>query len=861
MAEPLQPPRVTALLGPTNTGKTHHAVTRMLAHQSGMTGFPLRLLARENYDRACAEKGADRVALITGEEKIVPPGARYFMCTAESMPLDRRVEFLAIDEIQTAADPERGHVFTERLLSARGARETMLLGADTMRRLIKALVPEAEIETRPRFSKLRHTGPAKVHRLKPRSAVIAFSAADVYAIAELVRRHRGGAAVVLGALSPRTRNAQAAMYQAGEVDFLIATDAIGMGLNMDIRHAAFAQTHKFDGRARRNLNPAELAQIAGRAGRHVHDGTFGATADAKPFDDETVARIENHDFESLRQIFWRNPDLSFDSIDALNAALRAPPPHPGLRRVREADDERALTALTGGDETVKHLADAPERVALLWRVCQIPDFRGMMDDGHTALLRRIYLMLLGCDPETPGGEPGRIPEAFIRAQVGRIDRADGDIHTLSARIAAIRTWTYIAHHADWLEDAEAWRAETRAVEDKLSDALHERLRLRFVDKRTAALVSGLNDDRRDLAAAVRADGAVLVEGHPVGVIEGLRFSPADAETGAGRRAVRAAAERILAGALAERAARIIDDPDKAFTIGESLTVLWQGDPLARLGRGRDMYGPALSLLADEVLPAPARDAVTARLNAWLKAQIAEVFAPVLHNGADLSGPARGVLFQAREGLGGVRRKNAAAMIADLDPDARRSLRQAGVIVGRESVYAPALLKPAARRWRAALHALWTGAPEIGPIPDPGLGSFAADKTHDPARLEKLGYRVLGGRAVRADILERLAEAAWNASRSGAFKPTVEMVTMLGAGAEAGALVLTALGYRKTTAPEKSADSEDKEALWLKRGKATFKPRTAPPAAKRRPAKPDPDSPFAALEGLFNQAGPQASGEK
>ncbi|MEK9725758.1 MAG: helicase-related protein, partial [Rhodospirillaceae bacterium] len=483
--------RIVAVLGPTNTGKTHFAMERMLAYESGIIGFPLRLLARENYERAVAIKGAGQVALITGEEKILPPGARYFMCTAESMPLSRPVAFLALDEVQMCADPDRGHIFTERLLRARGKHETLFLGAETMRPLIRALVPDAEFQTRPRMSTLRYTGAKKTSRLPARSALVAFTAPDVYAIAELVRRQRGGAALVMGALSPRTRNAQVAMYQDGEVDYLVATDAIGMGLNMDIDHVCFAQTRKFDGRLHRTLDPSELGQIAGRAGRHMNDGTFGTTTEIGGFDEDTVHAIQAHEFEPLRRVYWRNWRLDFRSPKALQRSLARPPDQPGLVRAREADDERALTALLADTETAER-AKGTEAVHLLWEVCRIPDFRKVMSDAHARQLGVIYKHL------TTGER--RIPTDWIARQVAHLDRLDGDIDTLTQRIAGVRTWTYVAHRADWLADAAHWQDRTRAIEDRLSDALHERLTQRFVDRRTAVLVKRLQENADILAA-------------------------------------------------------------------------------------------------------------------------------------------------------------------------------------------------------------------------------------------------------------------------------------------------------------------------------------------------------------------------
>src|SRR5580700_9126891 len=552
-------PRLVAVLGPTNTGKTHYAIERMLDHRSGMIGFPLRLLARENYDRVVKLRGARAVALITGEEKILPPNPSYFVCTVESMPLDRPVEFLAVDEIQLCADPERGHVFTARLLHARGLSETMFLGADTIRPLMRRLVPGAEYVGRPRFSTLSHTGHKKVTRLPPRSAVVAFAVADVFSLAELVRRQRGGTAVVLGALSPRARNAQVGMFQAGEVDYLVATDAIGMGLNMDLDHVAFASLSKFDGRGLRHLSAAEIGQIAGRAGRHMTDGTFGTTADEGVLDPSIVNAVEDHRFDPLTRISWRNTHLRFGSIGMLLRSLDERPPAPGLIQVRDADDHGALQRLSRNSE-VTALATNPGAVRLLWEVCQIPDFRKMMSDSHARFLAQCFLHL--------AGPTERLPTPWIAGQIAQLDRVDGDIDTLMSRIAHIRTWTYITHRGDWIDGADDWQERARGIEDRLSDALHESITQRFVDRRSAFLVRHLAGDG-ELLASVDREGEVRGEGSYVGRLDGFRFIPDVASDGVETRMLVTAANRVLRGEIMSRGQQLATDGDDAFAIDPS----------------------------------------------------------------------------------------------------------------------------------------------------------------------------------------------------------------------------------------------------------------------------------------------------
>ncbi|MGE5516394.1 MAG: helicase-related protein [Bacteroidota bacterium] len=777
--------RVSAVLGPTNTGKTHFALDRMLGHASGMIGFPLRLLARENYDRIVRARGAATVALITGEEKIVPPNPRWFVCTVESMPLDRRVGFLAIDEIQLCADPERGHIFTDRLLHARGLQETLFLGAETMKPLLKRLVPGIEFITRPRLSSLTYAGPRKLNRLPPRSAIVAFSAAEVYAMAEFVRRQRGGAAVVLGALSPRTRNAQVGMYQAGEVDYIVATDAIGMGLNMDVDHVAFAQLRKFDGRVPRDLEAPEIAQIAGRAGRHMNDGTFGTTADIGGLAPELVEAVENHAFAPVKALSWRNSELRFTSVEALLGSLDKPPPEPGLIRAREADDQVALTHLAH-DPDILRLANHPERVKLLWDVAQVPDFRKVMADAHTRLLAQLFRHLTG---------PGRrLPTDWLAGHVARLDRTEGELDTLVARIAHVRTWTYVSHRGDWVTDPLHWQERTRAIEDRLSDALHDRLTQRFVDRRTAHLVRRMADDG-DLLSAVARSGEVLVEGHFVGRLSGFRFAADSAEGVTAAKAVLAAAARGLKSEIAARVERLCAEPDGAFVLSEDGLVLWQDEPVARLVAGAEPLRPGIELLPSDLLEPAQRERLRKRLTDWLQAAVADAFQPLLRaRAAPLKGAARGVVHQLAEALGSMARQGAGAQVAALDDEARQQLARLGIRFGVESVFLPALLKPAVQRLRALL---WAAAAGRAAPPPPGERVAVVPLAEvPPDYYAAVGYAVLGPRAIRVDMLERFAAEARKLARDAkdGFVPPHTLPSLLGLGADDLAGVLTALGY-------------------------------------------------------------------
>jgi ATP-dependent RNA helicase SUPV3L1/SUV3 len=748
--------RLTAVLGPTNTGKTYLAIERMLGHESGMIGFPLRLLARENYDRIVKVKGVGQVALITGEEKIAPPGARYFVCTVESMPLDRTVSFLAVDEVQMAADPERGHFFTDRLLHARGTTETMLLGADTIRPVLNRLLPDIDVVARPRFSHLTYVGPKKATRLPRRSAVVGFSATEVYAIAELIRRQRGGTAIVMGALSPRTRNAQVDMFQSGEVDYLVATDAIGMGLNMDVNHVWFASLRKYDGRTLRPLRNVELAQIAGRAGRHMNDGTFGTTAEVGGLEPELVEQIENHRFDPLRDVQWRNSDLNFHSVPALIASLNRSPDHAALQRVREQDDQLALQTLSTHSEFLPRL-HTPQRVKLLWEVCQVPDFRKTMTEEHTRLLGQLFEHL------TQGGE--RLPEDWIDSHVKRLERYDGDIDTLMARIAHVRTWTYISHRPDWIQRAVHWQERARAIEDKLSDVLHQRLTQRFVDRRAALLVRRLRDEG-EMTSSVAAAGEVTVEGEHLGRIEGFRFVADTAEGHTDQKAVLSAALRALRQDLPARLQAFASSADGELVFDSQLRVCWGGGPVARLLASGDVLAPKVEALPSDLLDGPAREDVRKRAAAWVETRVRLGLSELMDARAttELPAGARGIVFQLCEGLGVLHRRPIERQLAELGEDDRKALARLGVRVGVFSLYFPSMLKPVPIRLRAGLWMISKGRDSIPPLPPEGRTSIDLPADADREFYAAIGYLPLGTHAIRADMVERLAAMARHAVR-------------------------------------------------------------------------------------------------
>jgi ATP-dependent RNA helicase SUPV3L1/SUV3 len=804
---------VTAVLGPTNTGKTHLAIERMLGHSSGVIGLPLRLLAREVYNKIADRIGKDAVALVTGEEKIKPPNPRFWVSTVEAMPRNLDVAFMAVDEVQLGADFERGHVFTDRMLNARAREETLVLGAATVRPMVEKLLPGAHVISRPRLSTLTYAGEKKLTRLPPRSAIVAFSADEVYAIAELIRRQRGGAAVVLGALSPRTRNAQVALYQSGDVDYLVATDAIGMGLNLDVDHVAFASDRKFDGYQFRKLNPAELAQIAGRAGRATRDGTFGTTGRCDPFEPELVQALESHSFEPLRLLQWRNTDLDFASIGALQASLAAVPTEHGLTRAPIGEDILVLEH-AARDEDVRTLAHDRASIARLWDACQVPDYRKIAPATHAELVVTLYGFLM---------REGNIPTDWFARQVAHADRTDGDIDTLSNRIAHVRTWTFVANRPDWLADPDHWQDVTRGVEDKLSDALHERLAERFVDRRTSVLMRRLRENAM-LETEIGKSGEVTVEGHVIGRLDGFMFAPDASAAGSEAKALNAAAQKVLAGEIEARATRVSQASNDQIVLTADGALRWTGDLVGKLVAGDDTLRPRVRVIADEHLTGPARELVQTRLDLWLKTHIEKLLAPLFSLTAadDVTGMARGVAFQLVEAVGVLERQKVAEEVKGLDQPARATLRKYGVRFGAYHIYLPALLKPAPRALATQLWAIKHESPEAKGVGDllhlaaSGRTSIPVDKETPKALYRTAGYRICGERAVRVDILERLADLirpalSWREGAPGpkpdgvfdgrGFLVTGAMTSLTGASGEDFASILRSLGYRVDRKPK------------------------------------------------------------
>jgi ATP-dependent RNA helicase SUPV3L1/SUV3 len=801
---------ITAILGPTNTGKTHLAIERMIAHSSGIIGLPLRLLAREVYSKIVARTGHDYVALITGEEKIVPQHPKYWVATVEAMPRDLNVAFVAIDEIQMAGDLARGHVFTDRILNVRGREETLLLGAATIKGLLEKLIPGLSIITRPRMSELTYAGSKKITRLPRRSAIVAFSTNDVYSIAELIRRQKGGAAVVLGALSPRTRNAQVELYQSGEVDYLVATDAIGMGLNLDVDHIAFAETHKFDGFHYRQLTAAEMGQIAGRAGRHTRDGTFGVTSQVLPLDNELVQKIESHAFEPLKVIQWRNHDLDFTNVKALQNSLEKTPQSHVLTRALPQDDVIVLETLLQNEEIKEHDL-TQDKVRLLWETCQIPDYRKIAPAQHAEIVTSVYKFL---------ANEGTLSEDWFSNQIKQAKQIEGNIDILSTRIAHIRTWTFIANHAGWLDNAVYWQEQTRDIENHLSDALHEKLIERFVSRRTSVLMRRMRENTM-LEAEIMPDGDVRVEGQHVGWLHGFRFSPDQTAEGLDAKAVRNGATKALAGEITKRAEKLNKSVDTAFLLSSDGTIRWNGEVVAKLIATEQLLKPNLILLADEQLTGEIRTQVEARLKLWLESHISTHLKPLmdLEQATHLEPLQRGLAFRLFEKLGAIDRREVAEEVRNLNQEARAGLRKQGVRFGAYNIFMPALLKPAPSALLALLWNLKNGnleennIAELSQLSASGRTSIPVEKEVTPELYPIAGFRILGSRAVRIDILERLADQIRplvsfdtkhetptsppeGAAEGNAFTVTVAMTSLLGCAGDDFASVLQALGYRR-----------------------------------------------------------------
>jgi ATP-dependent RNA helicase SUPV3L1/SUV3 len=869
---------VKAILGPTNTGKTYYAMDRMLAHSSGVIGFPLRLLARENYDKAVSQVGISQVALVTGEEKIIPPYAKYFCCTVESMPLNREFSFVCVDEIQLAADPDRGYIFTDRILHSRGLKETVLLGAETIRPLLQKILPDVIIETRPRLSTLSYIGVKKLTRLKPRSTIVAFSVPEVYKIAELIRTKKGGAAIVMGALSPRTRNSQVDLYQNGQVDYLIATDAIGMGLNMDIDHVAFASDSKFDGNIPRYLTPPEIAQIAGRAGRSTRNGTFGVIDESLKFDEETIEQVESHSFFPLKNLWWRNTDLNFSSVNKLVKSLDKAPPFNFMRKKVGALDAICLTHLSQID-TIKAKIENEENLSLLWNICQIPDFSNTLSGMHFNLLEKTFELLLS---------KGKLDNEWIKSQITRLDRYDGEIDTLLNRIANVRTWTFITNRSNWLDETEYWQDQAKTIEDKLSDELHERLTQRFVDKKIVVLNKTLKEFN-NLEAIVRIDGKVFVEGEEVGTLKGFDFIPtlSDGENAA---PILSAARKTLPKEISRRVKELLMSDNAAFKFDNDGNILWQSNIVASLVNGENIYSPKININSSELLSDEQIKQIQLRIIEAVEGNIKSILSEAINlkdpsfqkiekkhfnnnqneeKSAEeeklpiinLSGKALGIAYEVYEGLGSAKTSSLSMSINTLSDDEKTQLAKLGLRLGIETIYLPNLLKPSAIKLRALLWSVfYQNFPDHGTPPD-GRVSVIMQPEANHDFLRAIGFVPLGDLALRVDIAERLSALIRLEARSGRFRITDAMLSIAGSTKIQMEKILYELNYVKV-GEEPSNLADQIPILIFERKKNNKKIKTKHLSQKKdklltskskknlkNEKKLDPLSPFAILKSL------------
>jgi len=763
--------QIISVLGPTNTGKTHLAVERMLQFETGVIGFPLRLLAREVYDKCVVKLGADRVALITGEEKIIPPRANYYLCTVESMPLDLNFEFVAIDEIQMCADPERGHIFTDRLLNYRGDKLTMFLGADTIKNIISELVPSSEFIYRGRLSKLIYTGHKKISRIQPRSAIIAFSVDEVYALAEFVRRQRGGAAIVMGSLSPKTRNSQVELYQSGDVDFLVATDAIGMGINMDIDHVSFSSLRKYDGKKIRSLRNTEIGQISGRAGRYTNNGSFGITGSCEVLTSEQIEKLENHKFDSVINIYWRNSNLDFSNINRFINSLNQNPTNKNLLRNRELLDENIFKYLTSENSELK-FNNEHHHIETLWECCQIPDFTKSSYNEHTEIICSVFNFL------TTG--IGKITNDWIKKQVSNLDNLNGNIDAIANRISHVRTWSYVANKRNWVENHDYWIAKTKDIEDKLSDRLHEELSKSFVDKRISILSRGLKQEI-ELEAKISEKNEILVNGQLVGKINGLKISLnySNNTLQSDIRSIRKAARNGSTKELQNKINTIIASPEK-IQLKNDKNIYWQDQIIAKIYPGKNYLSPDIKIIADDSIEPRDQQKILSSLNLWFKNMKNELLQDLIkiENNNSENSFIRGLCYQLFENNGVLKRDDVNSIIKELKQEDRLIIRKLGIKIGRYHIYQPKMLKPKAVSFKSIL---WNCFHHIeqNECPTFGLNFIKNFSNQDKSFLLICGFETFKNYIVRVDILERLFLKIISSSKNNIYELTNEMLNLLG----------------------------------------------------------------------------------
>ena len=779
--------KIISVLGPTNTGKTHFAVDRMLQFETGVIGFPLRLLAREVYDKCVEKLGANRVALITGEEKIIPPTANYYLCTVESMPLDLNFEFVAIDEIQMCADQERGHIFTDRLLNYRGDKLTMFLGADTMKSIISDLVPSSEFIYRDRLSKLIYTGHKKISRIQPRSAIVAFSVDEVYALAEFVRRQRGGAAIVMGSLSPKTRNSQVELYQSGDVDFLVATDAIGMGINMDIDHVSFNSLRKYDGKKIRALRNTEVGQISGRAGRYKNNGSFGITGNCEVLSSEQIEKLENHKFDSVINIYWRNSDLDFSNISSFIKSINQIPLIPSLVRNRELIDENIFKFLVS-DNSILQLTDSKDHISTLWECCQIPDFTKSSYNEHTEIITNVFQFLIS--------DKGKITNDWMKKQVASLDNIIGNIDAIANRISHVRTWSYVANKRNWVENNDYWIAKTKHIEDKLSDRLHEELSKSFVDKRISILSKGIKQDIA-LEASITSKDEIIINGQLVGKINGLKISLDYAKTALDTdiKSIKKAARSGAASELTKRVSEITQSTEH-FKLEKDNHIYWKNKIVGKIQPGKNYLNPDVKIICDESLQVKDQQEIITSMSQWIHKEKETVLQDLIkiENPSIDNRFIRGLCFQMFENNGVLKRENINNIVKQIDKKERQTLKKFGIKIGRYHVYQPRMVKPAAISFKTIL---WNCFYSLSNNDSPtfGLNFVKNFSNNNKDYLLICGFETFDNIIVRIDILERLFLQIIEHSKNNKFELTSEVLNLLGCSKENFKELMKKMNYR------------------------------------------------------------------
>ena len=821
--------RITAVLGPTNTGKTHLAVETMLEYKTGIIGFPLRLLAREIFDKCVGKVGAEKVALITGEEKIVPKTSKYYICTVGSMPQDMIVDFVAVDEIQMCTDHERGHIFTDRLLNARGDKLTMFLGSHTMKSVIASLIDSIEFVSRERYSKLTYSGYKKISRLNPKTALIAFSTDEVYAIAELVRRQKGGAAIIMGSLSPKTRNSQVELYQSGDANFLVATDAIGMGINMDINNVSFSNLKKFDGKKTRKLTLSEISQIAGRAGRHINDGTFGITGECKQLSPDEIERLEKHELNKINVLYWRNTNINFNNLDTLVSSLEKKTNNEFLKRISDCEDEKVLKFLIKNDSNLKNKC-SKDFLKTLWECCQIPDFSKKVYGNHIDVVKKVFEFL--------SSKSGKVTNDYMKKQLEHLDRYDGNIDTFTNRISNVRTWSYVANKKGWVHNSDYWIERTKYIEDQLSDKLHEELMKSFVDKRISILSRSLKQDIT-LATEIKNENEVVIDGQYIGKLNGMRLE-LDLNSGSLKtdiKSLKKAARQAIAPELMRRTNKIIRS--EVLRFNDDHKIYWMGSPIAYISKGKDYLNPKLELLVDEAIDVVSKEKLKINLEKKLYNLISSELSDLVNLSKSIfkTNYVRALSYQLFENNGVLKRNTVHQMIKNISKEDRSSLRKAGIKIGRYHIFLPRMLKPSAVDLRVKLWKLYFPEDIKYIIPKSGLNFLKDESKKNNKFLLICGFENFGKFYIRVDILERFFLKIVENSRNGVFKIDSDMINLIGCTKENFFILLELMEYK----PKKMGNS--KEEFFI------YKPKLLKNKIKKNNKRVGKDNPFDKLSEL------------